>query len=104
MLQEKKIENIVPSIAQRIRKVNHFIRLIVIIHLLPMVMYRKKSHGVINDSFALRGGRSIMSKSGGLKPRAVAGKPSVTKLTQSNCTGINDSGKPRAAVKKIQTT
>ena len=45
-----------------------------------------------------------MSKSGGLKPRAVAGKPSVTKLTQSNCTGINDSGKPRAAVKKIQTT
>jgi hypothetical protein len=67
-------------------------------------MYRKKSHGVINDSLALRGGRSIISKSGGLKPRAVAGRPSVTKLTQSNCTGINDSGRPRAAVKKIQTT
>ena len=59
---------------------------------------------MINDSFGLRGGRSIISKSGGLKPSAVAGKPSVTKLTQSNCTGINDSGKPRAAVKKIQTT
>jgi len=47
-------------------------------------MYRKKSHGVIKDSLALRGGRSMISKSGGLKPRAVAGKPSVTKLTQSN--------------------
>ena len=69
-----------------------------------MAIYRKNNHGVINDSFALRGGRSIISKSGGLKPSAVAGKPSVTKFTQSNWTGINDSGKPSAAVKKIQTT
>jgi hypothetical protein len=75
-----------------------------IINILPIAIYRKNNHGVIKDSFALRGGRSIISKSGGLKPSAVAGKPSVTKFTQSNCTGINDSGKPRAAVKKIQTT
>lgn len=43
----------------------------------------------------------MISKSGGLKPRAVAGKPSVTRLTHNNCTGINASGKPRAAVRKI---
>lgn len=43
----------------------------------------------------------IMSKSGGLKPRAVAGRPSVTKLTHRSWTGINASGRPRAAVKNI---
>lgn len=42
-----------------------------------------------------------MSRSGGLKPRAVAGRPSVTKLTQSSWTGIRASGRPRAAVRKI---
>lgn len=67
-------------------------------------MYLKKSHGVIRDSLGERGAFSIISKSGGLKPRAVAGKPSVTKLTQRSCTGMRDSGRPRAAVKKIQTT
>ena len=71
----------------------------------------------------------MMSKSGGLNPRAVAGKPSVTRLTHKSCTGINASGRPkihkkvieifqnniknlflwnkilpRAAVKKIETT
>lgn len=46
----------------------------------------------------------MISKSGGLKPNAVAGKPSVTKLTHKSCTGIKASGKPKAAVKKIQTT
>jgi hypothetical protein len=75
-----------------------------IIHLLPIAMYRKNNHGVINDSRGLRGGRSIISKSGGLKPRAVAGRPSVTKFTHNSCTGINDSGKPNAAVKKMHTT
>ncbi len=54
------------------------------INILPIAKYRKKSHGVIKDSLGLRGGRSIISKSGGLKPSAVAGKPSVTKFTQSN--------------------
>lgn len=73
-------------------------------HVLPIAMYRKNSQGVIRDSFAFRGGRSMISRSGGLKPRAVAGKPSVTRLTHNSCTGINDSGKPRAAVRKMQTT
>lgn len=36
-----------------------------------------------------------MSRSGGLKPSAVAGRPSVTRFTQSNCTGINASGMPK---------
>jgi hypothetical protein len=67
-------------------------------------MYLKNNHGVINDSFDDLGGLSIMSKSGGLKPKAVAGKPSVTKLTHNSCTGIKASGKPKAAVKKIHTT
>lgn len=43
----------------------------------------------------------MMSRSGGLNPRAVAGSPSVTRFTQSNWTGIRASGKPRIAVKKI---
>lgn len=42
-----------------------------------------------------------MSRSGGLKPRAVAGKPSVTRLTHNSWTGINASGMPSAAVRKI---
>lgn len=43
----------------------------------------------------------MISRSGGLKPRAVAGKPSVTRLTQSSWTGIRASGMPSAAVRKI---
>lgn len=43
----------------------------------------------------------MISKSGGLKPRAVAGRPSVTRFTHNNCTGIRASGRPRAAVRKI---
>ena len=46
----------------------------------------------------------MMSTSGGLKPRAVAGSPSVIRLTHKSCTGIRASGIPRAAVKKIHTT
>ena len=46
----------------------------------------------------------IISGSGGLNPSAVAGKPSVTKLTHSSCTGIRASGIPRAAVRKMLTT
>ena len=48
-----------------------------------------------------RGGFCMMSTSGGLNPRAVAGSPSVTKFTQSSWTGISASGSPRAAVRKI---
>lgn len=43
----------------------------------------------------------MMSRSGGLKPRAVAGKPSVTRLTHNSWTGIRASGMPSAAVRKI---
>lgn len=40
--------------------------------------YRKNNHPEIRPSSALRGGLVMMSKSGGLKPKAVAGRPSVT--------------------------
>ena len=43
----------------------------------------------------------MMSTSGGLNPRAVAGSPSVTRFTQSSCTGMRASGRPRAAVRNI---
>ena len=43
----------------------------------------------------------MMSTSGGLKLRAVAGGPSVIKFTHNNWTGIKASGIPSAAVKKI---
>lgn len=45
-----------------------------------------------------------MSGSAGLKPRAVAGGPSVTKFTHRSCTGIIQSGIPNAAVKNIDIT
>ena len=46
----------------------------------------------------------MMSGSGGLNPRAVAGGPSVTRFTQSSCTGMRPSGMPRAAVMKMEAT
>jgi hypothetical protein len=52
----------------------------------------------------LRGGFRIISTSAGLKPRAVAGGPSVTKFTHKSCTGIIHSGIPNAAVKKMDIT
>ncbi len=67
-------------------------------------MYLKNNQAVIKDSLDDLGGLSMMSKSGGLKPKAVAGKPSVTKLTHKSWTGIKASGKPKAAVKKMHTT
>lgn len=67
----------------------------------PMMRYLQKSQPEISGSLGERGGRDMMSRSGGLKPRAVAGKPSVTRLTHSNWTGIRASGIPKAAVRKI---
>ena len=58
----------------------------------------------MRGSLGFRGGLFMMSRSGGLKPRAVAGRPSVTRLTQRSWTGMRASGMPRAAVKKMQTT
>jgi len=44
----------------------------------PMAMSRKNNHPKINLSSAfLRGALFMMSRSGGLKPRTVAGRPSV---------------------------
>ena len=43
--------------------------------------YLKNSQGVIRVSLAPLGGLSMMSRSGGLKDRAVAGRPSVTRFT-----------------------
>lgn len=45
-----------------------------------------------------------MSLSGGLNPNAVAGGPSVTRLTHRSWTGIRPSGIPKAAVKNIEAT
>lgn len=59
---------------------------------------------MIRASSLLRGGLRIISTSAGLNPRAVAGGPSVTKLTQRSCTGIKHSGIPRAAVKNMDIT
>lgn len=64
-------------------------------------MYLKNSQPEIRGSLGERGGLPMMSRSGGLKPRAVAGRPSVTRLTHRSWTGIRASGRPRAAVKKI---
>lgn len=57
----------------------------------------RKTHGVISSSSLERGGLRMMSLSAGLKPSAVAGGPSVTRLTQSSCTGIRPSGMPSSA-------
>jgi hypothetical protein len=67
-------------------------------------MYLKNNQGVIRVSSDPLGCFCMMSRSGGLKERAVAGRPSVTKLTHRSCTGIKASGRPRAAVRKMQTT
>ena len=62
----------------------------------------KFAEGLVNQNKKLS--LSIISKSGGLKESAVAGKPSVTKLTQRSWTGIRASGTPNAAAKKMETT
>jgi hypothetical protein len=46
----------------------------------------------------------MTSGSAGLNPNAVAGGPSVTRLTHSSCTGIMPSGMPSMAVRKIDAT
>jgi hypothetical protein len=46
----------------------------------------------------------MISLSGGLKPKAVAGGPSVTRLTQRSCTGIRPSGIPKADVRNMDAT
>ena len=70
----------------------------------PTASQRKSSHGVMSSSSEGLGGLVMMSGSGGLKPRAVAGGPSVTRLTQRSCTGMRPSGSPSAAVRKMEAT
>lgn len=43
----------------------------------------------------------MASGSGGLKPSAVAGGPSVTRLTHSKWRGVSGSGKPSSVAKKM---
>jgi hypothetical protein len=50
------------------------------------------------------GGTRMIEWSAGLKPSAVAGRLSVTRLTQSNWTGMSASGMPRSTVRKMLTT
>lgn len=67
----------------------------------PIVRYLKNNHPLIKGSLAFLGAFFMMSTSGGLKLRAVAGGPSVIKFTHNSCTGINASGIPKAAVRKM---
>ena len=61
----------------------------------------RRSQPVMRPSLGFLGGFFMISRSGGLKPRAVAGSPSVTRFTHRSWTGIRASGIPRAAVRKI---
>jgi len=67
-------------------------------------MYLKRTHPFSRESSDFLGGFFMMSLSGGLKPRAVAGGPSVTRLTQRSYTEVNPSGTPNIAVMKILAT
>lgn len=58
------------------------------------IPYRLPPHIGTAREQHLRGLFRIMSLSGGLKPRAVAGSPSVTRFTQSSWTGFSTSGSP----------
>lgn len=49
-----------------------------------MARYLKKSQPEMSGSLGERGAFPMISRSGGLKPRAVAGRPSVTRLTHNN--------------------
>ena len=70
----------------------------------PTASQRNSSQGVMSSSSEGRGGLVMMSGSGGLNPRAVAGGPSVTRLTQRSWTGMSPSGRPSAAVRKMEAT
>ena len=54
--------------------------------------------------YCFLGGTFIIFGSGGLKERAVAGKPSVTRLTQRSWMELKPSGIPKIDDKKILTT
>ena len=62
------------------------------------------TYSVIIGSSCFLGGFYITSGSGGLNDKAVAGRPSVTKLTHNNQIELNPSGIPKADDVKIETT
>ena len=53
-------------------------------NLLPIIRYLKNNHLFIKGSLDFLGGFSMISKSGGLKLRAVAGGPSVIRFTHNS--------------------
>ena len=61
-------------------------------------------HLLINWSFLLLGLFDITLGSAGLKDKAVAGNPSVTKLTHNNYIELKPSGIPKTELKNILTT
>lgn len=69
-----------------------------------MTQYLIKTNSVIIGSSCFLGGFYITSGSGGLKDKAVAGNPSVTKLTHNNYIELNPSGIPNNDDVKIETT
>lgn len=71
---------------------------------IPITMYLNRTQPLISESSDLLGGCYIILRSGGLNPKAVAGKPSVTRLTHKSCTDENPSGIPSRAVKKMLAT
>lgn len=71
---------------------------------IPMTIYLNRIHPLIMLSSDLLGGSFIISLSDGLNPSAIAGGPSVTRLTYSNYTDVNSSGIPSTTVRNIDTT
>ncbi len=63
----------------------------------PWIPMSQARAPVTTGSSVLRGGRSMMFGSTGSTPRARAGRPSVTRLTQRIWMGRSGTGKPARA-------
>lgn len=70
----------------------------------PITKYLNNINPEINGSSFFLGGLFITFGSTGLNDKAVAGKPSVTKFTQSNYILLNPSGIPNKELKNILKT
>mmetsp|Transcript_25300 Transcript_25300/g.51483 ORF Transcript_25300/g.51483 Transcript_25300/m.51483 type:complete len:216 (+) Transcript_25300:3-650(+) len=70
----------------------------------PVTRYLVSIQPSTSCSARERGGRCMMPGSAGLKERAVAGRPSVTRFTQRRATGERTSGRPRMTARKTHTT
>eukprot|EP00955_Chlamydomonas_euryale_P022781 240401-Chlamydomonas_euryale.AAC.12 len=67
----------------------------------PMTRYRTKSQELTMGSSARRGGCAMTLRSALLKPSAVAGRPSVTRLTHRSCTGVSTCAHVRVGWGKV---